>query len=147
MFEIDLKQILFGLNQSIHEVEHQRQVPEEIFSSLNREHGWLLKGAHCCIALFCISKHFFFDPMFLNRLAPSLPKKIAIPGVSHIIAVASAKGGVGKSTTATNLALALSLLNKKVSLLDADIYGPSIPRMMNLNGKPEWDETSILNLI
>lgn len=85
--------------------------------------------------------------MFLNRLAPSLPKKIAIPGVSHIIAVASAKGGVGKSTTATNLALALSLLNKKVSLLDADIYGPSIPRMMNLNGKPEWDETSILNLI
>lgn len=61
-----------------------------------------------------------------------------IPGVKKIIAVGSGKGGVGKSTVAANLALALAHKNLKVGLLDADLYGPSIPRMMGaLNQKPE----------
>jgi ATP-binding protein involved in chromosome partitioning len=61
-------------------------------------------------------------------------QQITVPGVKHMVAVASGKGGVGKSTVATNLALALHLEGRKVGLLDADIYGPSIPIMMGVKG-------------
>jgi ATP-binding protein involved in chromosome partitioning len=60
-----------------------------------------------------------------------------LPGVKNIVAVASGKGGVGKSTTAANLALALAAEGARVGLLDADIYGPSQPMMMGLSGSPE----------
>jgi len=63
--------------------------------------------------------------------------RIEVPGVKHIIAVASGKGGVGKSTTAVNLALGLAANGVATGLLDADIYGPSMPRMLAVKEKPE----------
>ena len=69
------------------------------------------------------------------RQAP--PGPAGVDGVRHIIAVASGKGGVGKSTVAVNLALSLSKRGLKVGLLDADIYGPSVPRLLDITTKPE----------
>jgi ATP-binding protein involved in chromosome partitioning len=72
------------------------------------------------------------------------PGKRGVPGVKSIIAVASGKGGVGKSTTAVNVALGLAALGLNVGILDADIYGPSLPRLMGLSGKPETVDGKIL---
>ncbi len=71
-------------------------------------------------------------------------KTAGVPGVKHIIAVASGKGGVGKSTTAINLALAFQDNDLKVGVLDADIYGPSMPRLLGITGRPPATQGNIL---
>ena len=73
------------------------------------------------------------------KMSGKIPAKNPIKGTKFTIAISSAKGGVGKSTFATNLALALKTIGCKVGLLDADIYGPSIPKMLGIDEKPKSD--------
>src|ERR1700682_1674506 len=67
---------------------------------------------------------------------PNQPPKLPIPGVQNLIAVGSGKGGVGKTTVAVNLAVALAALGHRVGLMDADVYGPNVPMMMGINKTP-----------
>lgn len=77
-------------------------------------------------------------PPHQRRPGPTTPpRSLAVPGVERIIAVASGKGGVGKSTTAVNLALGLAALGWRVGILDLDIYGPSLPRLLHIHKQPE----------
>ena len=77
---------------------------------------------------------------------PSAPTPVAYPNLGRIIAVSSGKGGVGKSTVTTNLAVAMAALGLRVGILDADVYGPNIPRMMGVNAPPPVENNRILPL-
>ena len=72
-----------------------------------------------------------------EKLAPKQFTKTPINGTRFTILVSSAKGGVGKSTVAINIAFALQSLGLKIGILDADVYGPSLPKLINLNEKPK----------
>jgi len=77
---------------------------------------------------------------------PSAPTPVSYPALGRIIAVSSGKGGVGKSTVATNLAVALAATGARVGLMDADVYGPNVPRMMGVNAPPPVVDEKIIPL-
>jgi ATP-binding protein involved in chromosome partitioning len=88
-------------------------------------------------------------PAAASRPAPHAPAshsqgKRGVPGIGAIIAIASGKGGVGKSTTAVNIALGLAANGLRVGVLDADIYGPSMPKLLNIHGRPQTVDGKIL---
>ncbi|WP_196259473.1 Mrp/NBP35 family ATP-binding protein [Pelagibacterium limicola] len=74
---------------------------------------------------------------------PGPPPRTPVPGIRNILAVGSGKGGVGKSTCAVNIALALSAKGLRVGILDADLYGPSIPKLLGIDGKPAFRDDGI----
>jgi ATP-binding protein involved in chromosome partitioning len=82
-----------------------------------------------------------------TKTEPKTFKRNPIPGTKFTIAISSAKGGVGKSTFATNLALALKKVGCKVGILDADIYGPSLPKLFSINEKPDSDGQTLKPII
>ena len=84
---------------------------------------------------------------FKGKTEPKSFSKNPIKGTKYTIAISSAKGGVGKSTFATNFALALKAIGLKIGILDADIYGPSLPKMMSINEKPKSDDGKNLSPI
>jgi ATP-binding protein involved in chromosome partitioning len=81
-----------------------------------------------------------------QRAAVPAPTPVAYPHLGHVIAISSGKGGVGKSTVASNLAIALAKQGARVGLMDADIYGPNIPRMMGVNAAPPVENEKIIPL-
>jgi ATP-binding protein involved in chromosome partitioning len=81
-----------------------------------------------------------------QRAAVPAPTPVAYPHLGHVIAISSGKGGVGKSTIASNLAIALAKQGARVGLMDADIYGPNIPRMMGVNAPPPVENEKIIPL-
>lgn len=84
------------------------------------------------------------DARQIEMMARSLPHRKMLKDVGNIIVVASGKGGVGKTTTAVNLAISLSLEGKSVGILDADIFGPTVPLMMNIKETPLVDEKNMI---
>lgn len=124
--EVNQKNVFLHLEDMAHDPEVRAQIERDIRQALNTLEG-----------IGDITLHFSGKPKAESAQTLATP----IPGVRHIIAVASGKGGVGKSTVSVNLALALKKLGAKVGLMDGDIYGPNIPMMLGISpdDRPEGE--------
>ncbi|WP_422031088.1 Mrp/NBP35 family ATP-binding protein [Roseovarius sp.] len=108
----------------------------EAWEAVRQKAEGALKGAGVAEVSIALTGHVEKAPPELKPQRPAQTGPERIPGVAHIIAIASGKGGVGKSTVSANIACALAQQGKRVGLLDADVYGPSQPRMMGVSGRP-----------
>ncbi len=103
------------------------------------------RGAGATKVSAVLTAHSAKEPPDLKPARKAEPKgPQRVPGVDHIIAIASGKGGVGKSTVSANLACALAAEGRRVGLLDADVYGPSQPRMLGVSGRPASPDGKII---
>lgn len=119
--------------------------------SLQRLYGCILSSSlnnskPCCYAIRLRSTTSAQNEHRAKLMARGLPEKKPLPGVKSIILVASGKGGVGKTTTAVNLACAMKVIepDKEIGLLDADVFGPSVPLMMNISGEPMLNDDNLI---
>ena len=118
----------------------------EIYKSLHKElNEKILAIKGCEGSSIAVTSHEEKAPPDLKPKKSSSQKgPIKIPGVKTIVAIASGKGGVGKSTVSANIACALALAGYKVGLLDADVYGPSQPRMLGISGRPSSPDGKVI---
>jgi ATP-binding protein involved in chromosome partitioning len=123
------------LEMQTHNAQAAGRVREEVERALKSVEG--LAGADVALAVKA-------PPAPAHAAPPTVQNVNLIPGVRHVVAVASGKGGVGKSTVAANLAIKLGQLGHRVGLLDSDIYGPSVPMMLGINEKPRVIENRVL---
>jgi ATP-binding protein involved in chromosome partitioning len=131
--------VVRALNVDAGTVRFVMEIPPSQSEAYNRakdEAEAVLKGAGAESVSIVLTAHEQKAPPDLKPQAPKAQGPERVPGVAHIIAVASGKGGVGKSTVSANLACALAQQGRRVGLLDADVYGPSQPRMLGVSGRP-----------